>query len=217
MPRELRNLVPVEVAVVVAAAIAPLPVPAVVPLLIAASLSLWLRGRSWAAVVKGPSLYAAIGAAVGALALVLALLVSTPLVEAITDYAVQWSMYPIVRGSSAQAIMVAIVVGISALAAELVLRGWLVERVLELRGHPVLAVLLGAIAEALVTDGDVTMRIGAGLFGLGLGWMYIASRPRGRAPFHDTGAAGRSIVAPLCARLVFTLGAVVLETLRLVG
>ena len=56
---------------------------------------------------------------------------------------------------------------------------------------------------ALVTDGDVTMRIGAGLFGLGLGWMYLA--------------AGRSIVAPVCARLVFSLGAVVLETLRLVG
>jgi hypothetical protein len=203
MPREVRTLVVVEVGVVLAAAVGPLRGPAVVPLLIAASLSLWLRGRSWAAVVKGPSLYAAIGAVVGAAALVLALLVSTPLLEAITDYAVQWSMYPIVRGSSGQAIMVAIVVGISALAAELVLRGWLVERVLELRGPPVLAVLLGAIAEAVVTDGDITMRIGAGLFGLGLGWMYVA--------------ANRSIVAPLCARLVFSLGAVVLETMRLVG
>jgi hypothetical protein len=29
-------------------------------------------------------------------------------------------------------------------------------------------------------------------------------------------AAGRSIVPPLCARLVFSLGAVVLETLRIV-
>ncbi len=203
MPRELRNIVPVEVAIVVAAAVVPMPVPAVVPLLVAASLSLWLRGRSWAHVAKGPALYAAIGAVAGVLALAIALLVSTPLLEAISDYAVQWSMYPIVRGSGAQAIMVAIVVGISAVAAELVLRGWIVERVLELRGHPVIAVLVGAFAEALLTDGDLAMRLGAGIFGAGLGWMYIA--------------AGRSVIAPVCARLVFALGALALEALRIVS
>lgn len=203
MPRPLRSLVPVEVAVIVAAAAVALPVPIVVPLLIIASVSAWLRGRSWADVIKGPPLYAAIGAVAGAAALVLALLVATPVLEAITDYAIQWSMYPIARGSGAQAIMVAIVVGISALAAELVLRGWIVERVLELVGHPVPAILAGAIAEALLADGDVAMRIGAGTFGLGLGWMYLA--------------AGRSIVAPLCARLVFSLGAVGLEATRIVG
>jgi hypothetical protein len=203
MPRELRNLVPVEVAVVVAAAVAPMPVPAVVPLLIAASLSLWLRGRSWANVAKGPALFAVIGAIAGALGLAIALVASTPLLEAISDYAVQWSMYPIVRGSGAQAIMVAVVVGISAVAAELVLRGWIVERVLELRGHPVIAVLVGTLAEALLADGDLATRLGAGIFGAGLGWMYIA--------------AGRSVIAPMCARVVFALGAVVLEALRVVG
>jgi hypothetical protein len=203
MPREMRSLVPFEVAVVVAAALVTLPVPAAVPLLIAASISQWLRGRSWAQVTKGPAVYAAIGAAGGGLALGLALLVSTPLLEATTDYAVQWSMYPIVRGSSAQAIMVGIVVAVSAVAAELVLRGWLVERVLELRGHRVIAILVGGFAEALISDGDLAMRLGAGLFGISLGWMYIA--------------AGRSVVAPICARLVFSLGAVVLETLQIVG
>ena len=199
----MRSLVPVEVAVVLAAAIVTLPVPAVVPLLIAGSVSLWLRGRSWGQVVKGPPLYAAIGALAGGAALALGLWIATPLVEAVTDQAVQWSMYPIVRGSGAQAVMVAIVVGVAALAAELVLHGWLVERVLELRGHPVLAILIGAIAEGLVSDGDLGMRIGAGLFGIGCGWMYIA--------------AGRSVVAPICARLVFSLGAVLLEALRVVG
>ncbi|HEY5950574.1 MAG TPA: CPBP family glutamic-type intramembrane protease [Kofleriaceae bacterium] len=203
MSRELRSLVPLEVAVVIAAACIALPVPAAVPLLIVASISLWLRGRSWTSVLSGPPLYAAIGALSGALALVFALFVSTPLLEAITDYAVQWSMYPVVRGSSGTAIMVTLVVGISAVAAELVLRGWLVERVLELRGHPVLAVVVGALAEALISDGDLAMRIGAGIFGIGLGWMYIA--------------AGRSAVAPICARLVFSLGAVLLEALRVVG
>ena len=204
MPSERRNLVPFEVAIVIAAAIVSLPVPVVVPLMIAASLSLWLRGRSWTSVFGGPALYAAIGAVAGAIALVLALLVSTPLLEAVSDYAVQWSMYPIVRGSGQSFVMVAIIVAISALAAELVLRGWLVERVLELgRGNVVIALLVGACAEALVSDGDASARIGAGLFGLGLGGMYVSG--------------ARSIVAPVCARLVFSLGALVLEATRLVG
>jgi hypothetical protein len=203
MSRELRSLVPFEVAVVIAAALVALPVPTVVPLLIVASISMWLRGRSWTSVFKGPALFAAVGVVAGAAALVLALFVSTPLLESISDYAVQWSMYPVVRGSAGTTIMVSIVVGVSAVAAELVLRGWLVERVLELRGHPVLAILLGAIAEALISDGDLAMRIGAGVFGIGCGWMYIAG--------------GRSVVAPICARLVFSLGAVVLEALRVVG
>lgn len=203
MSRELRSLVPAEVAVVLAAAIVPLPVPAVVPLLIAASLSLWLRGRSWSGVIKGPAVYAAIGALAGVIALVLALFVSTPVLEAISDAAVQWSMYPVVRGSTGTAIMMAIVVAISAVAAELVLRGWLVERVLELRGHPVLAILAGALAEALISDGDLAIRIGAGMFGIGCGWIYVAG--------------GRSVVAPICARLVFSLGALGLEALRVIG
>ncbi len=203
MSRELRSLVPVEVAVVIAAAAVSLPVPAVVPLLVAASLSLWLRGRSWGDVIKGPPLYALVGALAGGLALMLALVVSTPLVEAVGDYAVQWSTWPIARGSVANTAMVMLVVGLSAVAAELVLRGWLVERMLELGGHRVLAILVSAIAEALVTDGDLAMRLGAGIFGIGLGWMYVAS--------------GRSVVAPICARLVFSIGAVVLEGLQLVG
>jgi hypothetical protein len=51
--------------------------------------------------------------------------------------------------------------------------------------------------------GDAAARIAAGLFGAGLGWIYVA--------------AGRSLVAPICARLAFVLGPVVLEALRIVG
>lgn len=199
----MRSLVPLEAAAVLAAAVLALPVPAAVPLLVIASVSLWLRGRSWADVIVGPASYAAIGAAAGATALALALVVSTPLVEAITDHAVQWSMYPVVRGSLGAALMVGIVVAVSAVAAELVLRGWLVERVLELSGHRALAIFVGAIAEALIADGDLGMRLGAGVFGVALGWMYLAG--------------GRSVVAPICARLVFSLGAVALEALQVVG
>jgi len=48
-PRELRGLVPFEVAAVLALAIVPLPdaVPVAAPLLALASASLWARGRTW--------------------------------------------------------------------------------------------------------------------------------------------------------------------------
>jgi hypothetical protein len=204
MPSERRGLVPFEVAVVLAAALVPLPVPRVVPLLVAASASRWLRGRSWGEVLRGEPLYPAVGAVAGLVALALALTVGTAMVERLTGGAVAWSSYPIVRGSATQLFAVAVVVGTSAIAAELVLRGWIVERVLELgRGGPVLAVLTGAFAEALLAGGGPSVRLGAGLFGAGLGGMYVA--------------AGRGVLAPLAARLAFVLGALGLEALRLVG
>jgi hypothetical protein len=212
----MRALVPFEVAIVLTAAFIALPIPVVIPLLVAGSLSLWVRGRSWIDVLRGPSLYAAVGAAAGLVGLALGLVLGTPLVEGLTGGAVQWSMYPIVRGSPNAAVMLAVLVVIGAVASELVLRGWLVERVLELGGHPVLAILVGAIAEALIVfplahgdpgalmiGGDITARIGAGVFGLALGWMYLA--------------AGRSALAPMCARMTFALGALALEAFRLVG
>jgi hypothetical protein len=201
--RELRGLVPFEVAIVLIAAAVPLPIPVVIPLLAAASLSLWVRGRSFAQVTKGPPLYAAIGAATGLVGLALAVAIGTPLVERVTDQAVQWSMYPIVRGSASAFGTLAVLVGLGAVAAELVLRGWLVERVLELGGNAVLAVLAGAFAEALVSGGDLSARFGAGVFGIAMGWMYVAG--------------GRSVTAPMCARLTFSLGALVLEAMRVVG
>ena len=97
-----------------------------------------------------------------------------------------------------------IVVGASRDRRELALRGWIVERVLELSPRaPVLPILVGAFAEAVVTPGGVAVRLGAGVFGIGLGWMYVA--------------AGRSVVAPMLARIAFQVGAVVLEALRLIG
>jgi hypothetical protein len=93
-----------------------------------------------------------------------------------------------------------------AVATELALRGWLVElvyrgsltaqsgpRTSELRA--VLAVLAGAIAEALLTPGNLTMRLGAGAFGAGLGWMYIRA----------------GLLAPLAARVVFVVGGIALQ------
>ncbi len=202
----MRGLVPFEVLAVLAVALAPLPehIPVALPLVAVAAIALWIRGRSFAEVARGGDHRALIGAVAGLLALGVAVLAGTPVVETLTDRGVQWSTFPIVRGNASQALVVAIVVSAGAIASELALRGWIVERVLELSRAPaILAILIGGFAEAIVTPGDLAARIGAGVFGLGLGWMYVAG--------------GRSIVAPLCARLVFQVGAVTLEALRLVG
>jgi len=205
-PRELRGLVPFEVAAVLVVAIAPWPdrLPVALPLLVAGILSRWTRGRSWGALLEAGGGRAAVSATAGLIALVAALLAGTPLAEALTDRAVAWSAFPTVRGNPAQVLAAALVVVALAIATELALRGWIVERVLELSPGPaVLPVLVGAFAEALITPGDLTVRIGAGVFGLGLGWIYVA--------------AGRSATAAICARAAFGLGAVVLEALRVIG
>jgi hypothetical protein len=203
-PRELRGLVPFEVAAVIAIAIAPWPdvMPIALPLVVAATASRWIRGRQWNELARGGT--ASIGAAAGVIALVVSLVAGAPLVELMTGGVVEWSVFPVVRGNPSQLVVVALIVVAMAIATELALRGWIVERVLELSPGPaVLPVLVGAVAEALVTPGGVTVRIGAGLCGAGLGTIYVA--------------AGRSVIAPICARLAFGLGALVLEALRLVG
>lgn len=191
---------------VLAIAVLPWPegIPLGIPLVVVASIARWLRGRSWSELFSGGAMHAGVGALAGLVALGIALLAATPVVEVLATRAVEWSRFPIVRGSASQLGVVLMLVGIGALCAELAFRGWLVERVLELSpGPPFLPVMLGALAEAIVTPGDVAMRAGAGLFGAGLGWMYVAGN--------------RSIVAPALARIMFVCGAVVLEALKLIG
>jgi membrane protease YdiL (CAAX protease family) len=178
------------------------PVTWLAALLLAASIVSWLRKRSWTERMRGPGVYAAIGAAAGAGALVFALFV-TPMIEGYAGQAVQWSMYPIVRGSGTAFFTVALIIAVGCLASELVFRAFLVELGHEFTKNYAVAIVVAALAEALLAEGDPAVRLGAGVFSVGLGWMYVAS--------------GRSIVAPLCARLVFSLGALVLEALRVIG
>jgi hypothetical protein len=205
-PRELRNLVPFEVVAVLALAVAPLPepMPVALPLLLVASLSRWLRGRTWSELLHAGSGRAAVSLIAGLAALALAVFAGAPVVELMSGRAVEWSAFPIVRGDPAALALVALIVVAVAIASELALRGWIVERVLELSPGPsVLPVLVGALAEAVITPGDLASRIGAGAFGVGLGSLHVA--------------AGRSVLAPICARIAFGLGAVALEALRVIG
>ena len=203
---ERRGLVPVEVAAVLAVAAIPLPdaLPIALPLFVAASLARWVRGKSWSDVVRGPGSRAAIGAIAGLAALALAVVLATPLIEGGSQRAIEWAQFPLARGNAQMFVFASLQIVLVAIAWELALRGWIVERVLELSpGPPTLPVLVGAFAEALLVSGDAAVRIGALILGVGLGAMYVAG--------------GRSVLAPIAARSAFGLGALFLETLRWVG
>jgi hypothetical protein len=201
--RELRQLVPVEIIAVLAIAFAPWPamVPIALPLLVAATASRWARGRAWAEVTsKGTWTQAGIGMLGGLIALGVAIVVMSG-GDGLSDLSGR-SLEITVRGNSTLAVAVIVHVAVTAIAAELALRGWIVERVLELSpGSPVLPVLIGSIAEAIVTPGAIGTRLAAAVFGAGLGWLYVAS--------------GRNAVASICARASFQCGAVAIEALRL--
>jgi len=189
----LGQMVWLEVLAFLGAAAVPLPeqLPRALIVFAVASVALYARGQAWAWRVKGPAEYGGMGGGVGVGALVIAIGIGQ-------FWNAVWTEYPLVRGNGAQLFAIATVVGVSAIALECVLRGWIVERALALGAHPVMAVMIGAIAEAIVAR-----NAGAAVFGIALGWMYVAG--------------GRSIVAPACARLAFVLGALLLEALRLVS
>ncbi len=210
MSRELRQLIPYEVVAVIAIAVLPIPaaIPVALPLVILASISRAIRGRAWAEVSQGSAARVGIGVLAGAIALGVAAVVGTQSlivlysgqagerVLAITDMATA-------SGQGSVIAIGVIALAVIAFATELALRGWIVERVLELSpGSPMLPVLIGAIAEALITPGEVPVRFAAAVFGAGLGWIYVAG--------------GRSIVAPVFARMVFQCGAFLVEAFRLV-
>src|SRR5258708_40116540 len=85
--RPLRELVLLEIAVVIVAALAPLPerLPAVAPLVVAAMLSRALRRRGWAEGMHGDATSALVGAAAGLAAPGLALAIRTPALQAAAD------------------------------------------------------------------------------------------------------------------------------------
>jgi hypothetical protein len=202
-----RALIPFEILAIVAIAIV-WPrltwselIPYSLPLVLAASMFRALRGRAREEIAIDRH-HVLVGGIAGAVALGLAIVLGTPLVETLSNHAVDWSQFGFVRGNGTQLVVFIIWVTVAAIAAELALRGWIVERALELLpGRAVLPILVGAIAEAALTPGDLGVRLGAGIFGIGVGWMYVAG--------------SRSVVAPICARLIFSVGALLLDGLRI--
>lgn len=197
-----RPLLAVEAVAVLACLVIPWPVPAVLPLLVVASVARYARGQSWAAVSGGGAARWLVGVGVGIVALGLAVAVAGPVVEALGDRPVLWTGGP-VRGSAPTLIAVALLVVASAAAAELALHGYVLERIAALSpGSPGLPIAVAAVVEAAATPGALAARAGALLVGGVLGALYWTG--------------GRSVAAPLGARLGFGLGVIVLELLRVV-
>ena len=150
-----------------------------------------------------------LGALAGAAALVAALALSTPLADSLSR-GVEWSTAPVVRGSIVQTATIAVLLVAISGAAELTFRRWLLDWVADgLAGQGTgrkLATAVGVAAAALVeaaivpVDGD---RVGIAITSVGLGLIYVA--------------AGRRVGASISARVVFEVGALLLQALRLVG
>ena len=203
-------LLPLELVALAGCALAPwlLPfsVPMVLPLLGVASLSMAVRRGTLAGEPgAGAGEAFAIGAASGLVALALAVLLATPLLEGAgavvgVGAAVEWSMFPAVRGSAGQLFTAAVLVAALAVAEEVIFRRWIVERAYQLGASGSGSILIAAAAEALVGPGPLGARFGMALFGVALGMLYW----RG----------GRRLGPPLAARLAFGLGALVLQALQ---
>lgn len=200
--RELRPLLFVEVLVLAALVAAslqhrlPLTLPIALPLLVVATLSRWVRGRGWGELAHGPRV-----AGIGAIAGMLALAVAALGFGAFDVSAIEWWLLPATRGDASQLMLGLGFVTVTSIALELALRGWILERVWELSpGSPTLPIVAAAIVEALVVDAALGARIGAALFGAGLGILYVGCR--------------RSVLAPIAARVVFSAGTIVVELLR---
>lgn len=191
------NWASLEAIAVIAIALVPWPaaISVALPLVIAAAASRWLRHQ---AVISGATWRgAARGALAGAGAVAIAIAVSTDDLAALSQRSFEWSQQAISGHDPLQFAIVAVHVAVVALAMEVALRGWIVERVLELSpGSPVLPIMTGAFAEAAVTPGSLAGRIGIGVFAIGLGWLYCARR---------------DVAAPIAARVVFQLAALFSE------
>jgi hypothetical protein len=164
------------------------------------SVDRWRRDRSWVETLPPAPGLALAGIAAGAVALALALLLATPFLEDLSARAIEWTDTATVRGSVLAFVTVAMLVGATAVARELVFHRWMIDRAHEAGVRAMPAALLAAVAEGLVTDGHIVARMGAALTGFGLALLYLGG--------------GRRLAAAIACRLTFDLGALALVALR---
>jgi membrane protease YdiL (CAAX protease family) len=193
-----------EVVAVLVCAMVTLPVPAQIPLLVVAMISMAVRGKRWEDRFGADGFRFLLGAVTGAAALILSLVVVGPLVEA-RGAMLGWSHHALVRGKPDALVMYVIIVAATSIATELVLRGWILERVRDVSpGKVALVASVGmtALVEAVFTGDTGYSSLGAALFGVALSGLYLAT--------------GRSLVAPIAARVTFDVGLLLLEGFKLV-
>lgn len=175
-----------ELALVAAIIAVPLPIPTFIPLLILASVSLWMRSASWGQMVGSGEHFAsdmAIGVAVGVVAqLGLWLLLGESL---------DLNTMPVVRGNISILISALIITWVgAAIASEMVFRGYLIRRVSDALGglggefadaDSPGTVTLATMSAALlfgwhVADGSLHTFFGGFFAGLGYGVLYFTRK-----------------------------------------
>jgi len=199
-------LLTAEVVALVICAILPLPVPAQVPLLVIAMISFGIRGKRWSDRFESDGFRWLVGLCTGAAALALAYFVFAPVLADRTGGMIGWSRHGIVRGKPDALLTFVLVVAATSAGTELILRGWILERVREQvpgRTGLVAAVVITGLVEAVFTGDPGWSSLGAAVFGAALSGLYLAS--------------GRSLVAPIAARVTFEVGVLLLEGFKLVN
>jgi membrane protease YdiL (CAAX protease family) len=152
-------------------------------LLVLGSLCLWLRGASWTDVGLGGGAagqrtewHALLGLALGALAALAASLVVGPGLAAITNRSLDASVPAAVQGSAVALVLALLVAWVHALGAEMIFRGWLLDRAETVwpagaaagRGAVGPLVLAGLAYGWYLGDGSAGSLVSGALLGVGL-------------------------------------------------
>lgn len=205
----------IEVAVLAVVPWLELPVPAAIPLLVLASVSLWLRDKGFAQVglVATPRAWPhfAIGVVLGVAGFVAASAVLGP-AGRFAGLAIDFNHLPPVRGNGAVLLSALVLAWASALAAEMVFRGYVLDRLLgDLRLSPIAAVVIAAVVYGWVLapgqdpgqdPGTIARFAGAALMGVGYGALYFAGRRNLILPIAFHGAFESTNLLVLYLRLL---------------
>lgn len=188
-----------ELALVGGAAAVPLTPTPLIPMVIAASLILWIGGRSWLDVGlrggDGTGAMIGLGVAIGAVAFA---------ALALVDPASLSANQPVsARGSLGVAAIAGVLAATAAFAAEMV-RGFVISRLIDLTGRPAAAVAIAAIAwGAIFGLARPAEALGLAIAGAGFGLLYLAG--------------GKRMALPIAAHLTFEVGAVIAAAAQLSG
>jgi hypothetical protein len=177
-------------------------VAVLIGLLALGSVERWMRGKGWMEARPAEPGLTFAGVGLGLVALVAALAAAGPGLERVTARSIDWTQIAAVRGNLGVLVTAALVIGAQAVAAELVFRRWILDRVHELGARPWVAALAAAVVEGVAAGGHLGTRLGAAAAGLGFGLLYLG--------------AGRRLAPAIACRLTFEIGALILVYARIV-
>lgn len=191
----------IELAVFAIAPVIELPVPVAVPLLVLAALSLWFRGKGFGQVglIATPRAWPhfGIGVVLGVAGFVVTWAVVGPMGR-LAGLVIDLAYLPPVRGNGEVLFQALILAWTTAVAAEMVFRGYVLDRLLgDVRLSPTAAVVVAALLYGWVLaasgagqdPGSVVRFAGAAVVGAGYGALYLA--------------AGRNLILPIAVHGAF--------------